>query len=257
MEAIPNVHELFMHVRRLDHVGYTVVPNAISAERLAPIRERFDALIADYENVPSAVVDGASTSVKGVGSIDLHRFFELDPLFEELMDLPTVLPIVQAARNHDVVLLSSGMGNYRAPNSPAATLWHRDGGPYMRLTIYLDDVTEDVGPTAVVPGSHKDPNRPPPWANHDGQPRALPGMVPLPAPAGTCLINDTNIWHTAMPNRDVAPAPAGVGGLQVVHAGLRRTPGMASLAGVRRPTDRSDAAGAAGVYGLGVLTTEV
>ena len=63
------------------------------------------------------------------------------------MDLPTVLPIVQAARNHDVVLLSSGMGNYRAPNSPAATLWHRDGGPYMRLTIYLDDVTEDVGPT--------------------------------------------------------------------------------------------------------------
>ena len=205
MEAIPNVHELFMHVRRLDHVGYTVVPNAISAERLAPIRERFDALIADYENVPSAVVDGASTSVKGVGSIDLHRFFELDPLFEELMDLPTVLPIVQAARNHDVVLLSSGMGNYRAPNSPAATLWHRDGGPYMRLTIYLDDVTEDVGPTAVVPGSHKDPNRPPPWANHDGQPRALPGMVPLPAPAGTCLINDTNIWHTAMPNRTSRP----------------------------------------------------
>ena len=61
-----------MHVRRLDHAGYTVVPNAISAERLAPIRERFDALIADYENVPSAVVDGASTSVQGVGSIDLH-----------------------------------------------------------------------------------------------------------------------------------------------------------------------------------------
>ena len=205
MEAIPKVHELFMHVRRLDHVGYTVVPDAISAERLAPIRERFDALIADYENVPSAVVDGASTSVKGVGSIDFHRFFEIDPLFEDFMDLPTVLPIVQAARNHDVVLLSSGMGNYRAPNSPAATLWHRDGGPYMRLTIYLDDVTEDVGPTAVVPGSHKDPNRPPPWANHDGQPRALPGMVPLPAPAGTCLINDTNIWHTAMPNRTSRP----------------------------------------------------
>ena len=104
-----------------------------------------------------------------------------------------------------MVLLSSGMGNYRAPNSPAATLWHRDGGPYMRLTIYLDDVTEGVGPTAVVPGSHKDPNRPPPWANHDGQPRALPGMVPLPAPAGTCLINDTNIWHTAMPNRTSRP----------------------------------------------------
>ncbi|MCY3912602.1 MAG: phytanoyl-CoA dioxygenase family protein [Chloroflexi bacterium] len=205
MQPIPSVHELFMHVWRLEHVGYTAVPNAISPERLEPIRERFDALIADYENVPSAVVDGASTSVNGVGSIDLHRFFELDPLFEDFMDLPTVLPIVQAARNHDVVLLSSGMGNYRAPNSPAATLWHRDGGPYMRLTICLDDVTEEVGPTAVVPGSHRDPNRPPAWANHDNQPRALPGMVPLTAPAGTCLINDTNIWHTAMPNRSSRP----------------------------------------------------
>ena len=93
------------------------------------------------------------------------------------------------------------------------TDWHQDSmawhqfAPQQHISCWvaLDDATVENGCMTVVPGSHKDPNRPPPWANHDGQPRALPGMVPLPAPAGTCLINDTNIWHTAMPNRTSRP----------------------------------------------------
>ena len=205
MEQTPASHGLFMHVKRLDHVGYTVVPKALREDQLVPIRKRFDELIADYENVPTAVVDGDSTTVKGVGSIDLQRFFELDPMFEDFMDLPTVFPIVQAARGHDVVLLASAIGNFRPAQSNASTLWHRDGGPYLRLTFYLDDVPERGGPTAVMPGSHKDPNGPPLWTNYNMQPRVLPGMVPLAASAGTCLINDTMIWHTAMPNRSSRP----------------------------------------------------
>ena len=227
MQPIPSVHELFMHVWRLEHIGYTAVPNAISPERLEPIRERFDALIADYENVPSAVVDGASTSVKGVGSIDLHRFFELDPLFEDFMDLPAVLPIVQAARNHDVVLLSSGMGNYRAPNTPAATLWHRDGGPYLRLTIYLDDVTEEVGPDGGGPrqpqGPESSARHGPTMTTNRGRCRAwcrsprrrapassttpTSGTPPCPiarhARAGWCG------WSTSGPPRSTTCAPSG------------------------------------------------
>lgn len=205
MESIVPAHQLFMHIKRLEHTGYTVVPDALPSDRLLPIRERFDALIADHKNVPTAIIDGDSTSVKGVGSIDLTRFFELDPLFEDLMDLRTVFPIVQAIRGYDVALLASAIGNYRSPHSPAATLWHRDGGPFIRLTFYLDDVTESSGPTAVMPGSHKDPHGPPPWANHDEQPRTLPGMMTIPGAAGTCLINDTMIWHTATPNRAAQP----------------------------------------------------
>ena len=164
------------------------------------MRSRFDELISDHTNVPTAIQDFHRTSLEGSGSIDINRLFELDPAFEDLMDLPTVSPIVEAALGYDATMCCDATGNHRAPRSRSATLWHRDGGPYLRLTYYLDEVAVNGGPTAFMPGTHRSPDRPPPWANHDGQPRELPGMVRMTGPAGACLVNNTNIWHTNTPN---------------------------------------------------------
>ncbi len=202
MDALPAEHELHTHIHRLTYQGFTVVPQAIPPDLLRAIRARFDALIEDHANVPTAVVDQSYSSRPGGGSIDINRLFELDPVFEDLMDLPTVFPIVAAVVENDVALLSSAMGNYRAPHSSAATRWHRDGGGYMRLTYVMEDLTKMGGATAVMPGTHRAPHGPPAWANDAaGFPRELPGMVSVGAPAGACLINNADIWHTSTPNR--------------------------------------------------------
>ena len=205
MEPVPEVHATALHLKRLEFTGYTLVPRAIPPTHLARVRERLDELLRDHANVPTAVEDYRRTSLPGSGSIDINRLFELDPVFEDLMDLPTVLPIVQAALGHDVTLCCDATGNYRAPRSRAATLWHRDGGPYLRLTYFLDDIAEHNGATAFLPASHLSKEPPPPWANHDGQPRLLPGMVHATGPAGACLLNNTNLWHTNTPNDSDQP----------------------------------------------------
>jgi len=205
MDLLPEVHAMALHLKRLEFTGFTLVPEALPPTRLKRVRDCLDRLFHDHANVPTAVEDYRRTSLPGSGSIDINRLFELHPVFEDLMDLPTVLPIVQAALGHDATLCCDATGNYRAPRSRAATLWHRDGGPYLRLTYFLDDIAEPNGATAFLPGSHLSAEPPPPWANHDGQPRVLPGMVHATGPAGACLLNNTNLWHTNTPNDSDRP----------------------------------------------------
>jgi hypothetical protein len=50
-------------------------------------------------------------------------------------------------------------------------------------------------------GSHHWSGGIPEWANGPEGPRALPGMVTIAAPAGSCVINWTKVWHTRTPNR--------------------------------------------------------
>ena len=205
MEPVPDVHALSLHLKRLQFTGFTLVPQALAPTHLARVRERLDELFRDHANVPTAVEDFRRTSLAGSGSIDINRLFELDPVFEDLMDRPTVLPIIQASLGYDATLCCDATGNFRASRSRAATLWHRDGGPYLRLTYFLDDIAEHNGATAFLPGSHLSSEPPPPWANHNGQPRRLPGMVYATGPAGACLLNNTNLWHTNTPNESNQP----------------------------------------------------
>ena len=89
--------------------------------------------------------------------------------------------------------------------------------------MLIDDVAEDMGPTALLPGSHGTRDSPPAWVHtEERQPRALPGMatftviaqanawrslllLPLTprrvqGQAGDILLNDVSIWHASTPN---------------------------------------------------------
>ncbi len=194
MQPIPAEHLMDWHLLRLKYLGYTVVPNAIPPDLLAELRRRFDKLIADYQDI--------STSLAHPAAIDLNRIFELDSTFEELMDLPSVFPIAERVFEGEIALLGGAIGNYTPPHAAPRGAWHHDGKDYIRLTFFLSDLAEDGGPTAVLPGTHHSKVFPPPWANDDdGLPRKLPGMLPVTGPAGTCMINNTLIWHTGTPNR--------------------------------------------------------
>ncbi|MCX5658736.1 MAG: phytanoyl-CoA dioxygenase family protein [Planctomycetota bacterium] len=187
-------------LQQLEHQGYTVVPGAIPTADLKAMRRRFDELIADFGSIPSAV------RTPDTDSIDINRLLEVDPVFASLIDLPSVLPYVEKLHDGDVRLLGASMANFMPAHSPARCGWHQDGGPYTRLTFLLSDLGDDGGPTAVVPGTHREGKALPAWCNDEkGQPRALPGMVKVTGKAGDCMINNTFIWHTSTPNSSAEP----------------------------------------------------
>lgn len=200
MDALPAADMMDARMRQLEHQGYTLVPGAIPPASLAVMLRRFDALIADYEKIPSAVRTPAT------GAIDINRLLEVDAAFASLIDLPTVFPYVEKLQDGDVRLLGASMANYMPAHSPARCGWHQDGGPYTRLTFLLSDLAENGGPTAVVPGTHREGTALPTWCNDEkGQPRVLPGMVKVTGRAGDCMINNTFIWHTSTPNLSDEP----------------------------------------------------
>lgn len=201
MNPIPESHVMDARMRQLESQGYTTIPGAIPQAMLAAMRRRFDELIADHANVPSAVRTPSS------GGIDLNRLLELDPVFSPLIDMPAVTPYVDKLHAGDYYLLGASIGNYMPARSPARCGWHQDGGPYTRLTFMLSDLAENGGATAVIPGTHKEGGGAlPDWCNDaDGQPRILPGMLRVGGRAGDCMINNTHIWHTSTPNESDQP----------------------------------------------------
>lgn len=193
MPPVVPEHEMDAHLSCLEFTGYTLVRNALPSEIVARLSRRMDELLPTHGALPTAARPDTP-------SRDINRVWEIDPMFEALMDWPSVFPIAERYMKGDITLLATAIANFMPRRTPARVPWHQDG-QYVRLTYYLSDVTLHGGPTGVMPGTHKAPSGPPKWFNtDDGYPRYVQGMVPVVVPAGTCMINDTMIWHTSTPN---------------------------------------------------------
>ncbi len=190
--------------------GYVVVPGALPPDVLAPMLRRYDQLMDEY--IAKVHGDGPIP-----GHVDLTRILERDPVFEKLMDWPAVFPIARGVIGRDVTLAGGGEADYRPARAPAYISWHNDWAwmvdtayPrqnfWVRCSYFLDDVTDEMGPFTLLPGSHLAGGPPPKeHTSPEGQPRDIPGMVRVTGKAGTCLINNTEIWHTNTPNRSDRP----------------------------------------------------
>ncbi|MCE9588955.1 MAG: phytanoyl-CoA dioxygenase family protein [Planctomycetes bacterium] len=193
MPPVQHEHEIDAHLTRLEFQGYTLIENALPPELVARLVRRMDELMPTHGALPTAARPDTP-------SRDINRVWEFEPAFEGLMDLPAVFPIAERYMKGDITLLGTAIANFMPRRTPARVPWHHDG-PYVRLTYYISDVTLHGGPTGVLPGTHKSPSGPHKWFNtDDGYPRHVPGMVPVVVKAGTCMINDTMIWHTSTPN---------------------------------------------------------
>ncbi|MBA3687113.1 MAG: phytanoyl-CoA dioxygenase family protein [Planctomycetes bacterium] len=182
--------------------GYAVLPQALPTPLLGRLREAFDRLMV-----------GPIAAEPQSLQHQVNRVIERDPAFLELIDLPSVFPLVRAIIGADVTLAAGGEAYSKRPHSPAFISWHNDfqwmvDVPYprqnfwVRATYFLDDIDEDTAPMALLPGTHRaDHECPADLTGPDGQPRELPGMVRLTGKAGDCVVNHTEIWHTNTPNR--------------------------------------------------------
>jgi hypothetical protein len=192
--------------------GYAIIPAVFSREEVAALRARFDAM-----GGPDSQYDMPGWC------FNKHLVFDFpnDPNCLELIDRPGVIDVVDAI--HDVPF---GRPAGAAPVGgivTGGTIWitgkgrgmgvHLDtvlaelpesiyNDPAVRIPIYkstvhyyLDDMRMDLGPTLVIPGSHKAgryPHNESTW--HGIAPQAV--MVK----AGDAMIFRTEVWHAAAMN---------------------------------------------------------
>jgi hypothetical protein len=179
-----------VHAKQIVELGYTVFPSLLTAACISPLR-------------------GAAQAKRASGGMYISTdLFETHPA--------VILPLVTSALVLDTLELIVGpfvqldsvslMGI--AVDCPADISWHRD--PYgsvprgqdfqkpmsLNLLIYLQDLTDSVGPLRVIPGSHRYPLMM--TAKEQQRPHSTEEMIHARAGDGVLIHN--NLVHSRSRN---------------------------------------------------------
>ncbi|MEM7128293.1 MAG: phytanoyl-CoA dioxygenase family protein [Chloroflexota bacterium] len=165
--------------------GYLHAPKVLNQEELAYYRGEFDR-VWEAEKP----------------KVNQHRLLKYDS-FIELIEHPNILNRQRAVFGNQVQLLQYDLLRQGPQSDMPARSWHRDfifpgDRPLSINTIlYLDEMTEERGPTRVVPGTHRGAEYPPEESRHD----PLSGEVAAYGAAGDAVFINGAIWHTGGSNQ--------------------------------------------------------
>ncbi|MCX5660167.1 MAG: phytanoyl-CoA dioxygenase family protein [Planctomycetota bacterium] len=224
-----------LHLLRRD--GYVLMENALTPAQVAELRPAYDRQVEMNPPVPGA----------GALRVEVKRIVERAPVFEQLMDVPPVLRVAHGVIGDDIELASSGELDHKLPHTPPYIGWHNDfqwmvNVPYprqnfwLRCTYFIAPVAADGGPFTLLPGSHLR-GEVCPSDEQASKPRQIEGQLGITGPAGSCLINNTEIWHCNSAN--ISGNPRRLVMIVYKHAWMKQwqdgyeTPGT-----MARPTSR-------------------
>jgi hypothetical protein len=132
-----------------------------------------------------------------------NQILERVPALQEVYDHPAVRGALTSVLGRDYVMHRHRHCHTNPPGSPGGR-WHQDDVNVRHHQIwrvlamyYPQDVTEEMGPTVILPGTqfrNAPTTRMASYVNFKSQ-------VPLTVKAGTVAITHYDIWHTNMPNR--------------------------------------------------------
>lgn len=195
-------------VSELAEKGYTVVPDALSAEQVERLTTAMDQALAQHA--------GRTREEPAKRRSQLYGIPALDPRLIEPLTLPATLPIICTFLGWNIHLHHSHLDLTRAlpPGEESSYRWHRDMQsatytlppplPLLSLKVgyFLTDATSpDRGSPLVIPGSHRTDK----VGRAEDFAQDQPTAVPVPAPAGSALILDARAWHTVGKNHSQVP----------------------------------------------------
>ena len=209
IEPIPLIAypELEEQAEAVHRDGYAYLPGILDAGEIQRLRAAMDAL----EAIPESFDRVRTPEKGGFFNKSINNVFNRDPLFTGFLDRPRVIELAEALHGPDCHCI--GMTAWMTgPGRPEQNL-HADWQPLVvpedlmedpRLRIpvyittahyYLDDLYEELGPTAFVPGSHR-AGRPP-----DGD-TGYKGSAPkgIFCNAGDVVIFRSEVWHQGTAN---------------------------------------------------------
>jgi hypothetical protein len=190
--------------------GYALIPNILTPEEIAALREKTD-LIADApDQAPQKHVSYV------YDAFVLRRGHEADPLFESMVSHPAIYSIVEAVLGKEASF--NALNVIRNQPGQAISRWHVDDtlefplpdeierfDPRLRMPVLwitvqvaLSDIDSiEHGPTQFVPGSHYSGRRPNSQEDpmFDGQ-----GPVSVFCKAGDIYLTNHQCWHRGAPN---------------------------------------------------------
>ena len=168
LQALPLVAQpdLRSQVEAVERDGYVYLPGVLDGDQVAELRghmERLEPLAESY--------DRAYNHEHGFINRAINNAFNRDPHFVQFLDYPGVIEIAEAllgANCHVIAMTSwlTGPGrpdqmlhaDYQALTLPEDVM----ADPRVRIPVYiatahyyLDDLTEEIGPTRFIPGSHR------------------------------------------------------------------------------------------------------
>jgi ectoine hydroxylase-related dioxygenase (phytanoyl-CoA dioxygenase family) len=168
----------------LEH-GYLHVRGVITGDHLAHLRAEFDR-VWETEDRP----------------VSLCKLLK-HQAFLDLIEHPAILDRHRAIFGHQTQLLQADLGRQGPRSNVPERSWHRDfvfpGERPLAINtlLFLDTITDEVGPTRVVPGTHRGETLPPRGGEHE----PLPGEVAVCVEAGDAVLINSAIWHTGGRNQ--------------------------------------------------------
>ena len=202
---------LAKNLEELEAFGLTVIlPEQLGEpDLLHRAREAILRIAEERTGVKHDIESGAHGKLDVVGANDsqylLYAFLEEDPVFEEFIQHPMTLPLIDYYLG-ETCLLSSLTCFIKWSNEigygPGLGL-HDDSSLYQNGPLpdkphvfntnwILTDYTKENGAFCIIPGSHRLQRHPRPG---EGVEKA----VPVEAPAGSVLVFHGNVWHGAFP----------------------------------------------------------
>lgn len=193
--------------------GFVCLRDALTPDQLATARAGAEAVIA--QQLEAHGKDGMNRGYARHSFGDqIHR-----PEWAMLVDLPTVLPVLDAVfGSEDYTCMGAG-GDYSLPGAQIQRL-HSDMGeflhdpqgqttfhdlpaPFVVVNFPVVDFTRENGAIRFVPATQRSRAPIPDLADEPEWMRE--GL--LCAPAGTAIVRDVRCWHGGTANRSQAPRP--------------------------------------------------
>ena len=192
----------------LARTGLAVMADVLQGEQLALVREvLYRTARTDRERgrFPAYEGDGVAHPFQWVPNLPSR-----DPVFLDLVEHPLALTFVREVLGWPALLsnisaIITGPGNEPQPLHADMSYMPEPWGGIQGINIVwcVDDFTDDVGATRIVPGSHLR-NTKPRAADQDVE------TVPLEAPAGSMIAMEGRVWHGTGRNTSADRTRAGI-----------------------------------------------
>ena len=186
--------------------GFTIIQSALTADQLVMAQSGADRVIT--QQMKQIPLDQANRGYArySFGS-QVHH-----PEWAQLIDNPSILPILEAIWNNPDFVCSGAGGDYSTPGAEIQPL-HSDLGdffndslglvtvkdiptPFIVVNYLMVEFTQMNGATRFVPGTHRTRT---PIPTLEEEPERFKQSF-ICAPAGTALVRDVRCWHGGNPN---------------------------------------------------------
>jgi phytanoyl-CoA hydroxylase len=189
---------------QFDTQGFVHLPGLLDAALTGRVRNAFEAAWAGH----AAHID--RSRARGARFVDLPAILDADPVFVDLVDLPSLLPLLRLTVGEDIALNETSARLF-FPGPTFTSPFHSDvvnvqGVSHahtpnflVKLHIFFEDLTPEQGCLAFIPGSqhfpplHVNPHRPT-LADSSAVARIVPR-------AGDAVLFNTHVLHMAEDNR--------------------------------------------------------